>query len=189
MFLGGNMNILVITANQVLYAAEGKMNEILSGVTKNFFKEGGHTVLISDIGDGKWDINEEVSKLKQADIIIYHHPMWWFNMPNILKKYLDEVLLYNETFVITEVYGEGGQLQNKKFMVTVTSNMKKSDLGTAPILKKYHSIDDILVPLIITNQYLGIREQIPTFHADDIIKGDTTNTTDVYLAHLQQQFK
>lgn len=178
------MKVLLIKANQKLYASEGKLNNALCMKSKDIFEEA-HEVEISDIADGKWDIEKEVRKLKEADLIIYHFPMWWFGVPNNLKKYLDEVLLYEETFVITDIYGEGGQLINKKFKIVVTSNMKKSDLGTAPILKKYHMVDELLTQLIITNNYLGIREQLPTFHADNVIKGDTSNILQDYEVHLQ----
>ena len=41
----------------------------------------------------------------------------WFNMPAPMVKWLDEVLLYEKKFIITEEYGEGGQLPADKFMM------------------------------------------------------------------------
>ena len=177
------MKILLIKANQKLHASEGNLNSSLclkseAELSKN------HNVTISDIAEGNWDVDKEIYKLKEADLIIYHFPLWWFGVPNNLKKYLDDVLLYGKTFTVTDIYGEGGKLINKKFMVVVTSNMKKSDLGSVPILKEYQSIDEILTQLIITNKYIGIREQLPTFHADDVIKGNTDNILSEYEAHL-----
>ncbi|WP_184465667.1 NAD(P)H-dependent oxidoreductase [Pedobacter sp. AK013] len=34
----------------------------------------------------------EIKKIIQADVIIYHIPIWWMHLLNRLKKYLDEVL-------------------------------------------------------------------------------------------------
>jgi putative NADPH-quinone reductase len=104
-------------------------------------------------------------------------------------KWLDEVLLYEKTFVITEEYGEGGQLPADKFMIVTTSNMKASDLGKGCVLKDAPHIDDLLQPLIMTNNYLSIRNQIPTFHADNVIAGDTGWIELAYQKHLNAHFK
>ena len=81
--------------------------------------------------------------------------------------------MYQKTFIITDEYGEGGQVPATKFMIVTTSNMKSSDLGKGFVLKNTPHIDDLLQPLIMTNHYLSIRNQIPTFHADNVIAGDT----------------
>jgi hypothetical protein len=39
-----------------------------------------------------------------------------------LVKWLGEVLMYEKTFVITDEYGEGGQVPADKFMIVTTSN-------------------------------------------------------------------
>jgi putative NADPH-quinone reductase len=46
----------------------------------------------------------------------------WFNMPAPLVKWLGEVLMYEKTFVITDEYGEGGQVPADKFMIVTTSS-------------------------------------------------------------------
>jgi len=179
-----NMIILLIKANPKLYEAKGGLNADLFSTSSDLFLAK-HTILTSDIADGKWNITREIDKLKQADLIIYHFPVWWFGVPSILKRYFDEVLVHKETFVMTDGYGEGGQLVGKKFMLVVTSNMKKSDLGTSVLLKEYSNIDEILTQVILTNKYIGIQEQLTTFHADDVIQGDVTNVIDSYRSHLQ----
>jgi uncharacterized DUF497 family protein len=110
-------------------------------------------------------VDREVGKILWAETIIYITPIMWFNMPAPMVKWLDEVLLYEKTFIITEEYGEGGQVPADKFMIVTTSNLKSSDLGKGFVLKNAPHIDDLLRPLIYTNTYLSIRDQIPTFHA------------------------
>lgn len=68
-----------------------------------------------------------------------------------LKKEVCHVLVYEKTFVITDEYGEGGQVPVDKFMIVSTSNMKNSNLGKGVVLKNAQHIDDILQPLIMTN--------------------------------------
>lgn len=137
---------------------------------------------------GDWNADREVDKLPWADAIIYITPIMWFNMPAPMVKWLDEVLIYKKTFVITEAYGEGGQVPAKKFMIVTTSTMKKSDLGKGFVLKDAPHIDDLLQPLIMTDHYLSIRDQISTFHAGDVIADDTGWIEKAYIGHLDAQF-
>ena len=48
-----------------------------------------------------------------------------------------------------------------------------SDLGKGVVLKNAPHIDDIVQSLILTNNYLSIRDQIPTFHVGNVVAGDT----------------
>ena len=73
-------------------------------------------------------------------------------------------------------------------MITATSNLKKSDFGTGVVLKNYHHVDEILQPLIMTNIYLSIRNQIPTFYTDNVIAGDTSWIEEAYMKHLDKYF-
>ncbi|PHS70196.1 MAG: hypothetical protein COB23_03520 [Methylophaga sp.] len=179
------MNILLIEANQKLYESKGELNHSLCTQAKKYLSQPMNQVTVSCISKGNWNIQKEINKLKKADLIIYHFPLWWFGVPSVLKKYFDEVLQHQEVFVMTERYGEGGLLKGKKFMISVTSNMSKSDFGNASIMKEVKDIDEILIQLILTNKYIGIVEQLPTFHSDNVIKGDTSELDSNYLHHLQ----
>lgn len=177
------MHILLIKANQSLYASKGTLNEALFNRSKQVF-ETRHAIRVSEVASGVWNVEEEIDKLKWADIVIYHFPLWWFGIPHLLKKYFDEVLVYGKTYRLVEVYGEGGMLTGKAFMIAVTTNAKKSAFGSVPMLARYRTVDDLLTPLILTNYYVGIRRQLPTFHAEDVVRGDTSGVLDDYAAHL-----
>ncbi|WP_201340310.1 hypothetical protein [Isorropodon fossajaponicum symbiont] len=71
-------------------------------------------------------------------------------------------------------------------MIVTTSSMKSSDLGKGFVLKNAPHIDDLLQPLIMTNHYLSIRNQVPTFHADNMIAGDTNWIEKDYIKHLDK---
>ncbi len=178
------MNILFVKANQTLYASKGGLNEALFQLSCKMLGQH-HEIQVSDTTTGAWDVDGEIHKLKRADTIVYHFPLWWFGLPHLLKKYLDEVLVYGKTYRIADVYGEGGQLTGKSFMIAVTTNVKKSDLGTVPMLERCRSVDDLLTPLILTNYYVGIKSQLPTFHADDVVRGDTSGVLKDFAAHLK----
>jgi len=66
------------------------------------------------------DILSEQQQLIAADLIIFHHPFYWYSAPAILKQWQDCVL--EEGFAL----GKGGSaLHGKKLMSTVTVGHSK----------------------------------------------------------------
>ena len=183
------MNILLVTAGYSIFEAKGQLNSFLSYLTEKTLAAKGHDIKVSDVTKDTWDVDREVIKLLWADTIIYITPIMWFNMPAPMVKWLDEVLLYEKTFVITDEYGEGGKIPANNFMIVTTSNLKSSDLGKGYVLKNAPHIDDLLQPLIMTNNYLSVRHQIPTFHADNVVAGDTQWIEAAYEEHLNAYLK
>ena len=181
------MNVLIVTAGYSIFDAKGQLNGFLAYLTEKNLSAKKHTIKISDTTKD-YTVDREVEKLLWADTIIYILPIMWFNMPAPMVKWLDEVLVYKKTFVITEEYGEGGQLSADNFMIVATSNMKSSDLGKGFVMKNTPHIDGVLQPLIMTNHYLNVRNQLSTFHAGDVIAGDTSWIEASYLDHLNAQF-
>lgn len=53
------------------------------------------------------DVATEQKKLKEADIVIFQFPMYWFSMPAILKGWLDRIMLEGFAFTETEIYDNG----------------------------------------------------------------------------------
>ena len=182
------MNILLVTAGWSIFDAKGQLNGFLAYLSDKNLSAKGHRVKLSDTTKDTWAVDREVAKLLWADAVIYITPIMWFNLPAPMVRWLDEVLLYQKTFIITEDYGEGGQVSADKFMIVATSNLKSSDLGKGFVLRNAPHIDDVLQPLIMTNHYLGIRDQIPTFHAGDVVAGDTSWIEAAYIDHLDRHF-
>ena len=183
------MKILLVTAGYSIFDAKGQLNSFLAYLTEKNLAEKGHKIKISDVTKDTWNAEREVEKILWAETIIYITPIMWFNMPVPMVKWLNEVLLYEKTFIMTEKYGEGGQVPADKFMIVTTSNLKSSDLGKGFVLKDAPHIDDLLRPLIHTNTFLSIRDQIPTFHAGNVIAGDTRWIEPAYIDHLNHHFK
>ena len=178
------MKILLVTAGYSIFDAKGQLNGFLAYLSEKTLTEKGHEVKVSDVTKDTLNMDRELAKLLWADAIIYITPIMWFNLPAPLVKWLDEVLVYEKTFVITEDYGEGGRVPAEHFMIVTTSNMKCSDLGKGFVLNNSPHIDDLFRALIQTNHYLSIRNQLPTFHADNVIAGDTSWIEPAYLEHL-----
>jgi NAD(P)H dehydrogenase (quinone) len=66
------------------------------------------------------DIQVEIDKLRECDMLILQFPLWWFSTPAILKGWIDRV------FVNGLVYGSGrrfdaGGMKGRRAMVSVTT--------------------------------------------------------------------
>lgn len=182
------MKTLIVSAGLILYGAKGQLNRHLTDLTQTTLKELGYDLKFSDTTSA-WNMETELAKLLWADIVIYITPIMWFNIPSSLSRWLEEVLVYGKTFGGAREYGEGGLVPASKFMIVATSNLKSSNLGSGFVLRNIPHIDNILQPLILTNLYLSIRIKIPTFHADDVVFGDTSWIEDSFKNHLIKYFE
>ena len=66
------------------------------------------------------DIKTEQEHIQWADAITFVYPVWWFQMPAILKGYIDRVFARGFAYTITEK-GLEGLLQGRKVNVINTT--------------------------------------------------------------------
>lgn len=72
--------------------------------------------------DFKIDIKAEQEALLTADTIIFQYPLFWYNMPAILKHWIDQVFQYGFAF------GKGCyNLEGKRIIVSFTMGSPKKD--------------------------------------------------------------
>lgn len=97
--------------------------------------------------DGQIDVEREQELLLDHDRIIIQFPTQWFNVPSLLKFWLDEVLTYGWAFGV-----EQGALVGKKMgIVTTTGGVKE------PYVKDSHygfTVEEFLLPVIATIKYI-----------------------------------
>ncbi|MDH2497322.1 NAD(P)H-dependent oxidoreductase [Acinetobacter baumannii] len=73
--------------------------------------------------DYKIDVGAEQEALLRHDTIILQYPMFWFNMPAILKLWFDEVFTYQFA------YGsQGDKLKDKKVIISMTVGQKEANM-------------------------------------------------------------
>lgn len=66
------------------------------------------------------DVPYEKELLLQHDIIVWHHPLYWYNCPPLMKQWIDLVLEYDWA------YGpKGNALQGKQCLQVVTTGGSK----------------------------------------------------------------
>jgi NAD(P)H dehydrogenase (quinone) len=86
------------------------------------------------------DIVAEQEKVKNADFILFHFPMWWFSMPAILKGWVDRVFSRGFAYSAGRKYSEG-HFVGKRAMLCVTT-------GTASTLYEPAGIDGDLLHVL-----------------------------------------
>lgn len=79
------------------------------------------------------DVKAEQQKVTEADLILFHFPVWWFSMPAILKGWVERVFARGFAYSTGRKY-ESGHFKGKKAMLCVTT-------GTASTLYEPNGID------------------------------------------------
>ncbi|EJL65846.1 NAD(P)H-dependent oxidoreductase [Flavobacterium sp. CF136] len=133
--------VLIINAHLTYPGlSEGKLNKAFFDKAKEFFLSQNFKVLETKVESG-YNIDEEVEKHLQADIIILQTPVNWISTPWIYKKYVDEVFtsaMFSKKFISgdgrsetdpSKQYGTGGKMQGKKFMISATWNAAEKDFN------------------------------------------------------------
>lgn len=62
------------------------------------------------------DVEEEKKELVDHDIIIWHHPLYWYSAPPLLKQWIDLVLEFKWA------YGPGGEALKGKYIFNVLTS-------------------------------------------------------------------
>lgn len=101
------------------------------------------------------DIKREQELLTKHDIIIWHHPMYWYSCPPLLKQWIDLVLEHGWA------YGkEGVELMGKKIFQVITTGGQKENY--TPQGKDHFTIAQLLEPFCQTAQVCNMH-YLPPF--------------------------
>jgi len=101
-------------------------------------------------------IQAEQEALFQAEVIIWHHPIYWYSCPPLLKQWIDLVLEFGWA------YGPGGTyLKGKSVLNVITSG--GSDHAYSKEGRNQHPIEDFLLPFEHTAK-LCLMNYLAPFH-------------------------
>ncbi|NIJ44571.1 modulator of drug activity B [Wenyingzhuangia heitensis] len=174
-------NIFIINGGHPFAHSGGKFNKTLFQQTNSYFNNlKDFQVKKTQVGD-TYDPMEEVEKFKWADIIIYHTPIWWFQIPFGFKEYIDRVFTAGHQNGIYESdgrsrknpeinYGTGGLMQSKKYIVTTSWNAPKTAFTLKNEFFDQKSVDQgILFGFHKMNAFAGM-ELLASHHFYDMEK-------------------
>ena len=83
--------------------------------------------------DYKIDVEQEQNKLLKADIIVLQYPVFWYSMPSLLEKWMEETFKHGFSHGST-----GDKLKDKKVIVSLTTGAPE---------EVYENIDEFLNPI------------------------------------------
>ncbi|MDO6820259.1 NAD(P)H-dependent oxidoreductase [Zobellia sp. 1_MG-2023] len=174
-------NIFIINGSHPFAHSRGKFNESLFETTAAYFRALDDTaVQTTQVGDS-YDPLEEVKKFKWADLIIYHTPIWWFQLPFGFKQYIDVVFTEgHQNGIYTSDgrssknpdinYGTGGLMHGKKYILTTSWNAPKAAFTLENEFFEQKSVDDgVMFGFHKMNAFAGL-ERLATHHFHDMEK-------------------
>jgi len=193
-------NILIINGGQRFEHSGGLFNNTVAAATSDFLHHaGGYAVQTTTIGEG-YDADEEVRKFVWADIIIYHTPIWWFQLPYGFKQYLDEVFTAGHQKGIYRSdgrsmdnpainYGTGGMLHGRQYMLTTSWNAPATAFTLPGEFFLEKSVDEgPLFGFHRMNAFTGMTP-LESFHFHDVEKNaDIPRDMAHYRRHLESVF-
>jgi modulator of drug activity B len=192
--------IFVINGGQVFGHSGGRFNKTIFDTTIDYFSsKEGFEIRSTDI-NRPYNLAQEVDNYVWADVIIYHTPIWWFQLPHGFKKYIDEVFTEGHQKGIYKSdgrssanpainYGTGGLLHGRKYMVTTSWNAPSTAFTLPGEFFNQRSVDDgVLFGFHRMNAFAGL-QPIDGMHFHDVEKNaDVPQDLKRYLSHLERCF-
>ncbi|QPQ28837.1 NAD(P)H-dependent oxidoreductase [Lysinibacillus sp. JNUCC 51] len=96
--------------------------------------------------DGNIDVEKEQKLVESHGSLIFQFPVYWFNCPPLLKKWMDDVLTYGWAYGST-----GDSLKNRKIAFAVSTGIKNEDYDENGRYK--YTLEEVLVPFKATALY------------------------------------
>lgn len=192
--------IFIINGGQEFGHSGGEFNNTVANETFSFFSANDDfEVKVTQIGNG-YSAAEEVQKYIWADVVIYHTPVWWFQLPHNFKKYIDEVFTEGHAAGIYDSdgrssknpainYGRGGTLHGRKYMLTTSWNAPKEAFTLPGEFFLEKSVDEgVMFGFHRMNAFTGM-EPLPSIHFHDVEKNaDIPYDMQRYREHLENVF-
>lgn len=98
------------------------------------------------------DVAAEVDKIRSADRIVFHFPIWWFAPPAMLKGWCDRALVHGALHDVDRRF-DSGPLAGKRALFCVTTGARASEAGPDG---KEGETRLLLWPLAYTLRYCGM---------------------------------
>ena len=124
------------------------------------------------------DVNAEHALLLQHDVIVFHHPMYLYSCPALMKEWLDRVL--GKGFA----YGDESALRGKYWRSVITTGGKEETFGEQGYNK--YPLEQILQPFELTAALCLMEwiEPLILYWARNISDREREQHAEVYLQWL-----
>ncbi|GEM78944.1 NAD(P)H-dependent oxidoreductase [Vibrio superstes] len=106
--------------------------------------------------DFRIDVEAEQQALLEADVVVLQFPFYWYSIPALLKKWIDDVFSYNFA-----CGSKGDKLKGKDFLLSFTIGGPSESYD--PLGYNHFSIEQLLMPLQQTAYLAGMNFQKPLY--------------------------
>ena len=134
--------------------------------------------LYEEYPDFNIDIAMEQRLLVENDIVILHHPFYWYSSPALLKEWLDLVL------EVGFAYGKGGTALQGKSLLTVITTGGNLEAYREDGYNRF-SIREFLIPFEQTATLCGLT-YLPPFVACGMHSAQPAQSMEEHTASLRQ---
>jgi len=118
------------------------------------------------------DVAAEQKLLLEHDVIVWHHPFYWYSAPAILKEWMDLVLQHGFA------YGKMGRALEGKWVMSTVSTGGRKEVYSKTGANQY-TINEFLAPFH-RSANLCYMEYLPPF----VIHGSHLMTADLLNKHI-----
>ncbi len=98
--------------------------------------------------DGVIDIEKEQALIEQHGNLVLQFPLYWFNCPPLLKKWIDEVFTYGWAYGSTSKHA----LKDRKISLSVSVGISEDDFVENG--RYDYSLEQVLRPFEMTAKYV-----------------------------------
>ncbi|EMR11997.1 putative NAD(P)H dehydrogenase (quinone) [Methylophaga lonarensis MPL] len=131
------------------------------------------------------DVQREIKRLENADLVIFQFPLWWHQQPAMLKGWFDRVFvsgLYTSRMRYDEGYFRG-----KRAFCSVTSGAPKSTFTENG--RGGGEIETLLRSINFSLHYMGFSVLPPFLSTEIQNKGYTYMSPEQFELHLKESLK
>lgn len=110
--------------------------------------------LYAEYPDFNIDVDTEQQRLRDHDVIIFQHPLFWYSAPAIMKEWQDLVLEYGFAYGL-----QGQALEGKTFLNAISTGAKSNAYSREGMHKS--DVRSLLAPFEHTASLCGMRYLAP----------------------------
>ena len=126
------------------------------------------------------DVEREQDRLRNADLVVFQHPFYWYSRPALFKKWQDDVLTYGFAYPPKE----GNQLHGKHWLTVTTTGVSEGSYAAGGY--NNYTMSELLRPFQQTANLCGMRWQTP-FVVHSVLPADYEGFDSIGESKLESQ--
>jgi len=108
-------NVLIVSGHTDL-KNDSVANKTIINELKRLLPEAEYDILSDLYPDYRFNVKAEQEKLVKADIIVWQFPVFWYSMPSLLRKWIEDVVVHGFAYGST-----GTALKGKRLIASFTT--------------------------------------------------------------------